>query len=265
VITGPKDRLFALQLYTVRRELEAAPEKTVERVRSLGIQAVEIAPLPDGLTSRRLGQLLREFGLTVVAIHCDLPFGPGAAHAEALAESFDCRRVIWHGWPRDPGFDSLADLDHLIDRYSQAANTARSVGLELGLHNHWWEFEPISGHLPYRRMFEQLDPSVFFELDVYWVRTAGSEPSEIVRELSTRVKMLHLKDGPAQQGQPMTALGDGMIDIRAILNNLPPGVDSLVLEMDECASDVWTAIERSVDYIKALSSPERFATRLAAD
>jgi sugar phosphate isomerase/epimerase len=252
--TNAARRRLALQLYTVRRELEAAPEKTLERVRALGIDAVEVAPLPEGLSPRRLGELLRACALEVVAIHGELPLAESASRAVESAETFGCRRLIWHGWPRDAAFDNVGGLDLLIDRYNQAAETARRLGLELGLHSHWWEFETISGILPYRQFLQKLDPSIFFEIDVYWVRTAGCDPLKVLQEFGRRLKMLHLKDGPARHGFPMTALGEGVVDLQGILRHLPAAVDSLVLEMDECASDIWIAIERSIEFFQQLAA-----------
>jgi hypothetical protein len=74
---------------------------------------------------------------------------------------------------------------------------------------------------------------------------------------------LHLKDGPAQHGLPMTPLGSGVVDIRSLVartagpaggvspaaNN--PSVD-WVIELDECAGDALDAAHASLGYLRSV-------------
>lgn len=241
---------IALQLYTIRRELAENPEGSLEKLKGLGIDAVEVAPMSEGLSAARLAGMLRSLELKVVAIHCDLPLGDGAGTAADLAEEFDCRRMIWHGWPRDPRLDTLAGLNRVIEEYDEAQENAAQRGLQLGLHNHWWEFELLEGVYPYKVILEKVRPEIFFEIDTYWVRTAGMNPTAVLREMGDRVRFLHLKDGPALKGEPMVGLGAGVMDFPAILKAASPKVEAAVIELDECATDIWEAIGTSVAYLK---------------
>ena len=241
-------RTFALQLYTVRHALARDPEGTLRSVREAGYHAVETAPLPPEISVRRMGELLRDFGLTVTAAHADLPLGARQAEVLGTLSELGATRLIWHGWPRDPECDSVEGFRRLASRYGEAAAVAKANGLSFGLHNHWWEYEPLEGVLPYRFLHETLPPEIFFELDVYWVRTAGKDPVDIVRELGSRIMMLHLKDGPAVHGQPMTALGQGEVDIPAILRATDPAVTGVV-ELDECATDPLEAARQSLRFL----------------
>ena len=243
-------RTFALQLYTVRHALARDPEGTLRGVCEAGYRAVETAPLPPEIPVRRMGELLRSFGLTVTAAHADLPLGECRSEVLHTLAELGATRLIWHGWPRDPECASLEGFRRLADRYTEAAAVAKANGLSFGLHNHWWEYEPLEEVLPYRFLHDTLPPEIFFELDVYWVRTAGKDPVDIVRELGPRITMLHLKDGPAVHGQPMTALGQGEVDIPAILRATDPGVTGVV-ELDECATDPLEAARESLRFLLA--------------
>ncbi len=245
-------RNIAVQLYTVRKELAENPERTLERLKEIGIHSVEVAP--DGFSAARLASLLRSLELNVVAIHCDLPRAGGAEKAAELAAVFNCRQVIWHGWPRDPRFETLEGLYSVIDEYNEAQQDAARQGLEFGLHNHWWEFEPVGTCYPYKVFLEKLHPEIFFEIDTYWVRTAGMDPISVLHKIGGRVRFLHLKDGPAVKGEPMVALGEGILDFPPILKAANPQVESLVIELDECATDIWEAIGTSAAYLKELGS-----------
>ena len=246
----PNRRQIALQLYTVRNELAQDPERTLQRIKDTGIGAVEIAPLPDGLGPDRLARLLRSQELDVISMHCDLPLGSRLNGVVDLAHEMRCQRVIWHGWPRESLFDNLDGIHLLAEQYNQAHDNARRNGLRLGLHNHWWEFEPVQGRFPYRVFLDKLHPEIFLELDTYWARTAGLDPAALLLELRDRVELLHLKDGSTKKGEPMRALGDGVMDFHKILRAASPKIEWLVIELDECDSDIWQAVRQSFTYLR---------------
>src|SRR5687768_8135312 len=107
---------IALQLYTVREELQRNPERTLERIKAIGIDYLEVAPLPDDRSASRLSKMMTLLGQTAAAIHCDLPLGDRTNAVDDLAKEFNCRRIIWHGWPRDPAFDTLDGVRRLVER-----------------------------------------------------------------------------------------------------------------------------------------------------
>ena len=89
--------------------------------------------------------------------------------------------------------------------------------MTFGMHNHWWEFLQVEGRYAYQVMLDWLDPDIFFEIDTYWVQTAGVDPAQVIRELGARVPILHIKDGPCVKCEPMTAVGDGVMDFHAVV------------------------------------------------
>jgi hypothetical protein len=56
---------------------------------------------------------------------------------------------------------------------------------------------------------------------------------------------------PASQVKngPMTALGKGVMDFAHILQSAQPSM-GLMVELDECATDVFEAIDQSYQYLK---------------
>jgi sugar phosphate isomerase/epimerase len=242
---------FALQLYTVRQQLAGDFRGTLQRIREFGFRAVEVYPFPAHIPNALAADVLRDIGLEVVAIHADLPCDAGLGPAIEAASSLGCNRIIWHGWPRPPEYNSTAGIHRLAERYTRAFVQAREHGLRLGLHNHWWEFEVVEGELPFRILNRTMSQGIFWELDTYWIRTAGFDPSSVITEVGERVELLHLKDGPCIQGQPMTALGDGVLDFPKIFRRTSPNVD-LVVELDECATDIFDAVNRSAQFLSRI-------------
>jgi sugar phosphate isomerase/epimerase len=241
----------ALQLWTVRNAFGADADRALALVKAAGFSAVELAPLPPGLEPARLAESLTRRGLAVVSIHGDLPTPESIGRWADLARECRCTKLIWHGWPRDPRFDSLAGVRDLVAGCNAAAALARDHGLAFGMHNHWWEFEPVEGERPIRLLHEGLNASVFWQLDVYWAQTAGADPAAVLAELGPRVRSIHWKDGPCAHGRPMTALGEGKVDIPRTLRALTHPAD-WVIELDECATDPLEAARQSRVYLESL-------------
>lgn len=242
---------IALQLYSVRNDLESNPERTLRRIQANGFRVVETAPMPAHCSPRQFGLMLRAAGLGVVAAHLPLPIGENRQQVLDDAVALGTNRLIWHGWPRDPLSETLDGFRRIVDLILEAHEFAHSQGFELGLHNHWWEFEPYPQGYPYQFLHEWLPAEVFLELDVYWVRTAGLDPARVLVELGSRVKLLHMKDGPARHGVPMTAVGRGVVDFPSILEAAPASAGWIV-ELDECASDPLEAARSSRCYLESL-------------
>ena len=114
----------------------------------------------------------------------------------------------------------------LVSIYNEAGKFAKANGLQFGLHNHWWEYRnKVSGRYVYEVLMEYLDKDIFFEVDTYWVKVAGQDPSAIVKKMGSRAPLLHIKDGPAKWNDnlpkdnpdPMTAVGKGTQNFPAIV------------------------------------------------
>ena len=172
--------------------------------------------------------------------------------ARRTAEAFGCRRIVWHGWPRDDRYDSVDGIRRLAAEFNAAGANAPADGLALGIHNHWWECEPVEGRVPYHVLLEELDPAIFVEFDAYWAQVGGLDPAAFVAELGARLPLLHLKDGPAieEASNTMVALGDGRLDIPPILRAAGENLESAIVELDETATDVFAAVARSHDYLR---------------
>jgi sugar phosphate isomerase/epimerase len=242
----------ALQLWTVRDAFAADADRSLSQVKAAGFSAAELAPLPPGLTPARLADCLARHDLAVVSIHCDLPTPTTIAQWAHLARECRCSKLIWHGWPRDPRFDSIGGIQELITACNAAGALAREHGLVFGMHNHWWEFELVDGRRPIRLLHEALHPDIFWQLDVYWAQTAGADPAEVVSELGLRLRSVHWKDGPCVHGQPMTALGRGKVDVPPIMRALTHPVD-WVIELDECDPDPLEAARQSRVYLESMA------------
>jgi sugar phosphate isomerase/epimerase len=242
---------IALQLWTIRNAMASDVEQALRRVKSAGFSAVEIAPLAPGMAPERLAACLARHELAVVSIHGDLPAPNNIDLWTKVTRECQCPKIVWHGWPRDPRFDSLAGVRDLISACNDAGKIARDHGFQMGIHNHWWEFESLDGDRPIRLFHELLHPAIFWQLDVYWAQTAGVDPADALLDFEPRIGSLHWKDGPAIQGEAMTALGRGNVDVPRVMKAITHPVD-WIIELDECATDPLDAAQQSLFYLESL-------------
>ena len=254
----PQPANIALQLYTVRNEISKDIAGTLRKVAEAGYQTVETAFWPDSISIKQAGNHLKEAGLTVCSAHIELPVGDKKAAMLEVAETFNCKKMVWHGWPEDKRYSTLDGTKQLVDIYNEANLFATSHGLQFGLHNHWWEYRnKVDGRYVYQVLMDSIDKDIFFEIDTYWVKVAGHDPATIVAEFGKRAPLLHIKDGPAKWSDslpidnpdPMVAVGKGTQDFPAIVKAANGNTEWMIVEMDRTATDVFAAISESYAYL----------------
>ncbi|MBS1597413.1 MAG: sugar phosphate isomerase/epimerase [Bacteroidetes bacterium] len=251
---------ISLQLYTVRDQIKTDIEGTLRKLKSLGVDTVETAFWPDNISVKQAGKYLKDAGLKVSSSHIELPLNDKSKAAMLeVAETFNSKKMIWHGWPEDKRYSSLDGTKELIGIYNEANHFAKSHGLQFGLHNHWWEYRNrVGDRLVYQWLLESVEPDVFFEIDTYWVKVAGYDPAKIVAEFGKRAQFLHIKDGPAKWNDnlpkdnpdPMVPVGKGTQNFPAIVKAANGNTEWMVIEMDKTATDVFAAIHDSYQYLE---------------
>jgi len=242
---------IALQLYSVRETLAKDFEGVVRQVADMGYDGVEPAGFP-GTTPEAAGDLFRELGLVVPSAHVfPPPVGAKLDEAKKTLAALDCQRLVSGLGPND--FKTMDDIKRSCDLLNESNAGARARGLTFAVHNHWWEYEKVDGRYVYHIMLEQLDPSVLFELDTYWIQTAGCDPAAVIKEYGARAPLFHIKDGPAVKEEPMLALGTGVMDIPALLEAGAPYVEWLIVELDRTATDMIEAVQKSQKYLSSVN------------
>lgn len=221
-------------------------EAVLQRLSELGYDGFEPAGL-GGLSPQRLRELADGLGLRISSAHVELPAGPNAQAVLDEQEALGNRLLISGSRPGQ--VDSADSVKALADAYNQAAANAKARGMQVGFHNHWWEFEAPAGQpVPYEVLLDRLDPEVFMEVDVYWAAVGGQDVPALLRRLGAKARFLHVKDGPVEPRTPMTAVGRGSLDIDAILE-AAPHAEWHVVELDEFDGDMFDAVRDSRSWL----------------
>jgi len=258
ILASDSKAKIALQLYTVRREIEKDLPGTLRKLEEMGLKTVETAFWPASITIQAAARHLKNAGLSVCSCHVDIPVGAKKEIMLQTADAFGCKNMIWHGWPEDKRYSTLDGTKELIDIYNESSRFAQSHDLRFGLHNHWWEYRNrVGDRFVYEWLLEGVDPAIFFEIDTYWVKVAGQEPAKIISKFGHRARFLHMKDGPARWNDslakdnpdPMVALGKGAQNFPSIVHAADGNIDWMIIEMDVVTGDVFKAISESITYL----------------
>lgn len=239
-----------VQLYTVRSLMEDDVEGTLRAIAGIGFEEVEFA----GYYGRRPAEvkgLLDEVGLTAPSTHVPL---------NVLREDLDgiiqTAQAIGHEyvicpWLPQSERGSIHGYRQLAAFFNEVGSEMQAAGLQLGYHNHAFEFEAIDGERPYDVLLQETDPEhVTMELDLYWIVEAGHDPLAYFEQYPGRFALSHVKD--RTHDGAMTAVGEGAIDFAAILaQSDQAGLQRYIVEHDN-PDDPLASIRASHDYLRQL-------------
>jgi sugar phosphate isomerase/epimerase len=217
---------IGLQLYSLRGKFAKDVPGTLDLVKSNGIKYVELAGTYN-LPPEQFKKMLDERGLVAISGH----FGydryakdPEAVAREAKALGLKYAGVAWitHKAPFDE-----AQCRGAIEVFNKAGVALAKHGIQFFYHNHGFEFRPHNGETFMDMLIKGTDPrTVAFQMDTFWVKHPGQDPTEWLNKYPNRWKLMHVKDmkagtdtnfsGGSNVNNDVT-LGTGTMDWPAIL------------------------------------------------
>jgi sugar phosphate isomerase/epimerase len=240
---------IAVQLYSVRELLADDFAGIVKKIAEMGYIGVE----PFGLDvekAKMQAKVFTDLGLQVPSIHGDLPLGENQNKVLDILKTVKSPRLFCNRGADQ--FKTVDTIKQFRDDLNAAADIAAEHGLIVGYHNHWSEFDLVegTGKTGYALLQEGLDPAVELQVDTYWAQVGNHDPAALVKELGQRARVLHIKDGPAQNNtDDMLAVGEGVMDFPAIIAAGEGNVEWVIVELDHCATDMLEAVQKSYAYL----------------
>ena len=256
---------IGLQLCTVRDQMKADFEGTIAKVASIGYKEVEFAGY-FGRTPEQVRALIDHNGLTSPSCHVEY-----AVLGDQWPSVIESSKLIGQSyivcpWIPEEIRKQPDGWKRAIETFNHAGEICKKSGIQFAYHNHWFEFLPVNGKLPYDMLLEQCDPDlVKMELDLCWITVAGADPLTYFNRHPGRFPLVHVKDMKklpkvsASGGQDfgdsltdMTAVGSGVIDWKRILGQSEKaGIKHYFVEHDK-AEAPFESIKMSYDYLSKL-------------
>ena len=215
--------VLGIQLYTLRDVFPGDVNGVLEMLARYGYGTVETAGYADrdpaafaaalgahGLASPSAHQMVTE-----VVVGSEMMADAGLPDFDAALDTVAAVGQDYFVIPWLPP-DARPDRDgylRLADVLNGLGERARAAGVQLGYHNHDFEFDTFGTDRPaYFDFVERLDPDlVVMELDLYWVVVAGHDPVEVFERYPGRFPLWHVKDG-AGPDMTQTDVGAGSLD-----------------------------------------------------
>jgi sugar phosphate isomerase/epimerase len=233
---------IALQLYSVRELVQQDMLGTLRQVAAIGYPAVEFAGY-GGVPVAEIRALLDSLGMQTAGAHvalADLQTKPDQVFADLHTLGCHYAVVPWVG---DEYRGGEAAVQKLAGILNDLGARCRAAGLQLGYHNHNFEFAGGAGPTMWERLTAATDPAlVALELDVYWAAFAGADPLALIDRYSSRLALLHLKDMTPDEARTYAPVGQGTLPWAEILAaGTAAGVSWYVVEQDKSADPLADA------------------------
>lgn len=242
---------IGIQLYTLGPDAMKDLPGTLKAVAGIGYKTVEL-PGFMGKSPAEMRAALDGAGLKCPSVHIQ-PRGRGGADptldgdpgklAEAMhavgakaAVAPICLFPDRLEMKPQPGEDGGAMLRRLVSQMTaddwkafaqflnQRATALKAHGIQVGYHNHNFEFAPLGETNGLEILLKETDPSlVTFECDVGWVAAAGHDPAALLTKHKGRFTMMHVKDLKASTTPNFalkmdpTEVGSGELDWKKLL------------------------------------------------
>jgi len=265
---------IGVQLYTVRTAIAQDFDGTLAKVAGVGYKEVELAGFAldngevryFGKTPQELRTALDHHGLVAVSTHVNYK----SLSAENFPKVLEASHVLGHQYIINPWIDEEVRKQpdgwkSVVETFNRAGEASKKAGFQFGYHNHWFEFLPVDGRLPYDFLLQQCDPKlVKMEMDLCWITAAGADPVKYFNDYPGRFPLVHVKDlkkppqittGGAQNfgdTVDLTAVGSGIIDWKRIFSHDgKAGIKIYIVEHDQ-PQDPIENIRASYEYLEKL-------------
>ncbi len=254
-----KSQNYAMQLFSVREAVAKDLEGTLEKLRSIGYDRLEIYGYDGAFFGKTLGEfktILKNTGMKVLSSHHISGFampGKGSLKVdwEQTVEDMNTIGANYMGcsylFPNERTEEIYAELPDLLNR---AGEVSKNSGIQFFYHNHEFEFEPYQNTLVYDHLLNQTSADlVKMELDLYWIYKAGKDPLSYFDKYPGRFPLWHVKD--MSQAGEITEVGNGTIDFDQLFAaRKKAGLKHWFVEQDVSKGDIFESLKQSHTYLE---------------
>ena len=253
-----------IQLYSLRDIIGNDLKGVIEKVAKAGYKEVETygyAPVKGsfwGLSPKEFKALLDANGLYSPSGHFAFDNYIATNNLDDIKAYVDASSTLGSKYVVAPWLDSKLrktadDYKKVAERLNVAGELCIKAGLNVGYHNHGFEFDKFGDKTGMDILLSETDPKlVRFELDLYWAAHAGHNPVDLFKKYPGRFKMWHVKDMDKTKKDWNTEIGKGSIDFKSIFAKASlAGVKHIYVEQEtNYKPDHMGSIKDSIDYIK---------------
>jgi len=244
---------IGMQMYTLRDfcKNEKDIAATFAKLRKIGFKYIQISGMAP-VEPKTMRTLMDDHGIVPVSTHTgyEAIINQGEKVIEAHL-MYGCNLMVCPGLPME--LHNAAGYRNVADQFAKAMPRFAAKGLALGYHNHGMELERYDGKAGLEILLDGC-PSLFAEIDTYWVQYGGGDPAAWIARYPDRVIQIHVKDmGMHENKQVMPPIGTGNLNWPRILSaSAKAGVQYLLIEMDEPTIEPFESARISLENLKKM-------------
>lgn len=249
---------FGIQLYSVKENMAEDPVTTIKAMASFGYTQLEGFDggkgIFWGMSHTAFKSLMDDLGLDFIASHANTFQNLEEQAEKAGAIGMKYLICPWVGQQK-----SMDDYKRLADEFNKQGEICKQHGLRFAYHNHGYTFDELEGQIPQDYLMQNTDPDlVDFEMDTYWVYTAGKDPISYIKKYPNRFVLCHVKDKsgdlPFEEPNGSTLIGKGIMDFPSILRTgMDNGMKYFIVEQERFdGTDPLEAAKANAAYMKNL-------------
>ncbi len=253
-----------VQLYTVRDLMKDDFDGTIAKVAKIGYKEVEFAGY-FGRTGQQVRAVCDKNGLAAVSTHVQYDELDDKFPAVIETSKTIGLKYIVCPWIPEDLRKSPDIWKKASEKFNRCGDLSKKAGMQFAYHNHWFEFLPVDGKLPYDELLKLCDANlVKMEMDLCWITAAGGDPLKYFNAYPGRFPLVHVKDlktmpkitagGAQNYGDTvdLTEVGSGLIDWKRIFaQSGKAGIKHYIVEHDHPKQPL-ESIAGSYEYLNKL-------------
>ncbi|MEX0745196.1 MAG: sugar phosphate isomerase/epimerase, partial [Phycisphaeraceae bacterium] len=217
------------QMFTLRDYCKTPADiaSTCKKLADMGFGAIQASAAGFGsIDAKELKKILDDNGMVCAATHRGLDEMREASAIVDWHKTVGCELTAVGGF--NPGNTNRAEWEQFAKDYNAIGPKLAAQGLRVGYHNHshelaQFDYDPASvdpNNIPLQMLLDQLDDSIWFEIDTYWIAHGGGDPAQWIRKCKGRIPAVHVKDMTitAKREHKMCEVGAGNLNWPAILD-----------------------------------------------
>ena len=239
---------LGVQLYSLRNQIkELGVEEVLKMVAKAGYSCVEFAGF-YGLTPKEMKALLDKYHLEGISAHIKIDeIIPQLDYIDEIGI-----KSVYIPWMS--GDDLKNNMDALVEQIKTVKKELDKRGVVFGYHNHDQEYK--NGEDLVKQLLDKTD-GFYSEIDTYWVKMAGLDPVEKMKEYGDRLKCLHIKElkTVGVKTDPNPVVGEGCVGFKEIFDlGNKMGIQLAILEVEGFPCEPAEYLKRSYENMKKLSN-----------
>ena len=239
---------LGVQLYSLRNQIkELGVEEVLKMVAKAGYSCVEFAGF-YGLTPKEMKALLDKYHLEGISAHIKIDeIIPQLDYIDEIGI-----KSVYIPWMS--GDDLKNNMDALVEQIKKVKKELDKRGVVFGYHNHDQEYK--NGEDLVKQLLDKTE-GFYSEIDTYWVKMAGLDPVEKMKEYGDRLKCLHIKElkTVGVKTDPNPVVGEGCVGFKEIFDlGNKMGIQLAILEVEGFPCEPAEYLKRSYENMKKLSN-----------